>query len=78
MSGGSTSTATQRRVSTVSTMLCTRSPAIRPQLEARGDKEEEGSLNLQQQQGGAEDSPDPQHQTVGRLGEAEPGHPRPQ
>ena len=70
MSGGSTSTATQRRVFTVSTMLCTRSPAIRPQVEARGDKEEEGSLNLQQQEGG--------NQAEGRLEEGEADHPRPQ
>ena len=32
MSGGSTLTATQRRVSTVSTMICTRSRALQPQL----------------------------------------------
>ena len=76
MSGGSTSTATQRRVSTVSTMLCTRSPAIRPQVEARGDNLQ--PLESGSQEGEAEDSPDPQHQAVGRLGEAEPGHPRPQ
>ena len=65
MSGGSTSTATQRRVSTVSTMLCMRRPALQPQLEA------EDSLNLLHQevgrQGEAEDSRDPQHLAAGRL-----------
>ena len=77
MSGGSTLTATQRRVSTVSMMLSMRSPALQPQVEVPGQArlEDGDRLSLHPLVGGgqgeAEVSPNHSHPAVGRLVEAE-------
>ena len=80
MSGGSTLTATQRRVSIVSMMLSMRSPALHPQVEDPGlARLEDGDrLSLHPRgvggQGEVEVRQNHPHPVVGRLAEAEAGH----